>query len=168
MVTTLSPKKDSESANEYDKSDRNLKVMKLLKETKILSITKLANMLVDLFGLDETFNKVGKREGQEVELYFPALKGYLTFPLVSKRENFECRAERVKNPVATIIINVKEDNVLKTLSKIIRSKANIFGLAKLVPKLIMGKIKIKGSLKAALTLVNCLMIGKNDIYKTKF
>jgi len=163
--------KDSESLKEFNnKTDRNQKALKLLKETKILNITKLANMLVDLFGLEEGFKKVGKgkHEGQEVELYIPAIDGYITFNLVSKKENFECHADRAKNPVATVVVKVKEDKILKTLSKIIRSKANLFGLAKLAPKILFGKIKIKGSIGAALTLVKCLMIGKNDIYKTKF
>jgi hypothetical protein len=84
---------------------------------------------------------------------------------VSKKRNFECRAERAKDPVATVIMNVKEEKVLKVFSNIIKSKANLFGLAKLLPKILTRKIKIKGSLMATLSLVKCLMIGKNKIYK---
>ncbi|TXT63519.1 MAG: hypothetical protein BAJALOKI1v1_710014 [Promethearchaeota archaeon] len=168
MEATIPQIKDIADKNdEYSSEERNLKAIELLKETKILNITKLANMLIDLFGLDEGFKKVGKRAGQEIELYISALQGSITFPLVSRRENFECRAEKANDPTATIVIDVKEENVLKLLSNIIRSKANIGGLAKLVPKLLSGKVKIKGSLFAALTLVKCLMIGKNEIYKKK-
>ncbi|TXT64861.1 MAG: hypothetical protein BAJALOKI1v1_510001 [Promethearchaeota archaeon] len=152
------------SANMHSTDDREQKALKLLKETRILNIVRLANMLIDLFGLEEAFTKVGKRAGQEVEIYIPSLDGYLTFPLVAKKKNFECRAEKAKNPVATVVFNVKKEDVLKVMSNIIKSKANISGLAKLIPKFMTRKIKINGSLFAALTLVKILMIGKNDIY----
>jgi len=155
----------SHQKNEMDDNNIEIKTIKLLKESKLLNLAKLANMLVDLFGLEDGFEKVGEREGQEVELYIPAFEGYLKFTLVKKKENFECQAERAKDPIATVVINVREEKVLKVISQIIRSKANIIGLAKLVPKLILGKIKIKGSLMAALSLVKCIMIGKNEIYK---
>ena len=147
---------------------REQKAIKLLKETRILNIVRLANMLIDLFGLEDAFKKVGKRAGQEVEIYIPSLDGYLTFPLVDRKKNFECRAEKARNPIAAVVFNVKRDNVLKVISGIIRSKANFFGFMKLMTKFITRKIKIKGSLFAALSLVRVLMIGKNDIYKTTF
>lgn len=158
--------KDNQHSSDNDKNRfQDSKAIELLNETKLLNLAKLANMLVDLFGLEENFKNIGKREGQEVEIFIPAFNGYLNFPLVSKKDNFECRAEKAKSPISTVVINVKEENVLKVFSQIIRSKANIFGLIKLVPKIISGKIKIKGSLMAALTLVKCIMIGKNKIYK---
>ncbi|MBD3229113.1 MAG: hypothetical protein GF329_13070 [Candidatus Lokiarchaeota archaeon] len=155
----------SHQNNGIDDNNIEIRSNQLLKESKLLNLAKLANMLVDLFGLEDGFEKIGQRDGQEVELYIPAYEGYLKFTLVKKKENFECQAERAKDPIATVVINVKEDKVLKVISEIIRSKANIIGLAKLVPKLILGKIRIKGSLMAALSLVKCIMIGKNEIYK---
>jgi hypothetical protein len=146
-------------------NDRNSKALRLLQQSRILNFARLANMLVDLFGLEEGFEKVGKREGQEVELQIPSLNGFLSFTLVSQKADFECRAERAQNPKATIILNVEKDNVIKVLSNIIRSKPNIFGLMRLVPKFLTGKIKVKGSLFATLALVRCIMIGKNEIYK---
>jgi hypothetical protein len=157
--------KNYTSPKAIDKKSRDKRATNLLKETRILNIARLANMLVDLFGLEEGFKKVGNRAGEEVQLYITSLDGHLTFPLVNKKKNFECRAEKANNPVATVIINVKREYVLKLVSNIIKSKANVFGLFKLIPKFIMGKIKIKGSLMAALTLVQCLMIGKNKIYE---
>jgi len=169
MDPLLTHEKNSKKSNpsNNDNIDKNIdkKAKKLLRETKILNLAKLANMLVSLFGLEEEFKKITKREGQEVELYIPAFEGYLNFPLVKKKDNFECRAECANDPVATVIINVEEDKVLKVFSEIIRSKANLSGLIKLVPKFLLRKIKIKGSLMAALSLVKCLMIGKNKIYK---
>lgn len=124
-------------------------------------------MLVDLFGLDEAFQNIGKREGQEIELYVPELEGYITFVLTSDRNKFNCKVERANDPVSMIIINVKEKDIVKVISSIIRSKNNIIGLIKLLKFIIPGKAKIKGSYVAAIKLIRCLMIGKNEVYKNK-
>ncbi len=124
-------------------------------------------MLIDLFGLDEAFQNIGKREGQEVELYVRALEGYVTFVLTSDRNKFNCKGERANDPVSRIIINVKEKDIIKVISSIIRSKNNIIGLIKLLKYIIPGKAKIKGSYVAAIKLIRCLMIGKNEVYKNK-
>jgi hypothetical protein len=102
-----------------------------------------------------------------VELYLKPLDGYITFILTSDRQKFECHAEKAHNPIARIIIKVKEENTLKVISSIIRSKSNIFGIVKLLKYLIPGKAKIKGSYRAALKLVRCLMIGNNQVYNQK-
>lgn len=145
--------------------DRTIRAENLVRETKVLNIARLAKMLVDLFGLDEPFTKVGKREGQEIEMYLKGLDGHITFILTNERKNFECVAEKARNPVARISIHVKEDKILMVLSKIIRSKSNIFGLIKLLKYVIPGKARIKGSYVTAIKLVRCLMIGKHDVYK---
>jgi len=146
-------------------SERDLRAVNLVRETKILNIARLAQMLVDLFGLDEPFKKIGKREGQEIEMYLPAIKGYITFILVSDRQKFDCRATRARDPVSKIIINVKEEDILRVLSEIIRSKSNFLSILKLLKYILSRKAIIKGSYMAALKLVGCLMIGKNDVYK---
>jgi hypothetical protein len=146
---------------------RNIRADNLVRETKVLNIARLAKMLVDLFGLDEPFEKVGKREGQEIELYLKELDGYITFTLTSDRNKFDTQGEKAKNPVARIIITVKEEKIVKVISDIIKSKSNIFGLIKLLKYLIPRKAKIKGSYIAAIKLVRCLMIGKNDVYRKK-
>jgi hypothetical protein len=146
--------------------DRDLKAETLIRETKVLNIARLATMLVDLFGLDESFEKIGKDlENQEVELYLRDLDGYITFTLTSDRQKFECRAEQANNPIAKIIITVKEEKIIKVISAIIRSKSNVLGIIKLLKYIIPRKAIIKGSYKAAIKLVRCLMIGKNKIYK---
>lgn len=149
------------------KTSRDIKAENLVRETKVLNIARLAKMLVDLFGLDEPFKKIGKMKDEEIEMYIVELDGYITFMLTSDRKNFNCRVEKANNPVARIIINVEEENVLSVLSSIIRSKSNIFGLMKLLKYLIPRKIKIKGSYVAAIKLVRCLMIGKNEVYKNR-
>ncbi|NVM35257.1 MAG: hypothetical protein HWN81_06655 [Candidatus Lokiarchaeota archaeon] len=148
-----------------EKTDINVRAKNLIKDTKILNITRLAKMLVDLYGQDEPFKKVGKYEGKEIELYLKELDGYITFILTTDRNNFNCHAEKAIDPVARIFINVKEEKILTVISSIIRSKSNIFGLAKLLKYIIPGKAKIKGSYSAAIRLVRCLMIGKHEMYK---
>lgn len=150
-----------------EKTDTNVRAENLITETKILNIARLAKMLVDLYGQDEPFKKVGNFEGKEIELYLRELEGYITFILTSDRENFSCHAERAKDPAARIIINVEEQKILTVISSIIRSKSNIFGLAKLLKYIIPGKAKIKGSYRAAIKLVRCLMIGKHEMYRMK-
>ena len=122
-------------------------------------------MLVDLYGLDSPFSKVGKLEGQEIEMHLKNLEGYITFILTSDKNNFDCRVQKAKDPIAKIIINTKKENILKVLSSIIKSKANLFGILKLSKFIIPRKIVIKGSYIAVLKLTKCLMIGKNEIYK---
>ena len=147
---------------------RNLRAASLVKETKLLNITRLAKMLVDLYGLDKQFKRLKKREGQEVELYLPALDGYITLLLTSDKNKFDCRVEKAKNPVSTIEVKVKEKDILKVLSNIIRSKDNIFGLLKVAKLYLFRKVKIKGSMIAAILLVRSLMIGKDRVYKYKY
>ncbi|MFX1316784.1 MAG: hypothetical protein ACFE9T_13050 [Promethearchaeota archaeon] len=158
---------DITQTNETKTTDLAKKAENLVRETKVLNISRLAKMLVDLFGSDEPFKKIGKREGQEVEMYLKELDGYITFILSSDRNNFDCQAEKAKNPVSRIIINVKEEKILQLISGIIRSKNNIFGLLKLLKYIIPGKAKIKGSLISTLKLVRCLMIGKHEVYKKR-
>lgn len=132
----------------------------------LLQITRSAEMLIDLFGFEKAFKRIkAKREGKQVEMCFPSLDGSITLPLVSKIENFKPIYGKTNNPVTRIIFNVKADNVLKTISEILALKDNLFGLMKIVPKLITGKLKIKGSLISAILMVRCLMMGKHEMYK---
>jgi hypothetical protein len=148
-----------------ENSDMIIRAENLIKNTKILNIARLAKMLVDLYGQEDPFKKIGKHEGKEIQLYIKELDGYITFILTSKRENFNCHVEKAKNPIATIIINVRKEKILTVISDIIRSKHNIFGVMKLLKYIIPGKAKIKGSYIAALKLARCLMIGKHYMYK---
>ncbi len=161
LVAMIAEMKNSKYSNRENRAEN------LVRETKVLNIARLAKMLIDLFGLDESFRKIDKRDGQEVEMYLRELDGYITFTLTSERKNFDCRVEQAKNPVSRVIINVKEKDILKVLSSIIRSKNNIFGLLKLSKYIIPRKIIIKGSFGAAMTLVRTLMIGKHEVYKNK-
>ena len=150
-----------------DMQTRDLEISALLKETKLLNLAKLALMLIDLYGVDKQFKKVGSKEGREVELNFPALDGSMIFTLTTERQKFNCRVGEINNPDAKIILNIKKEKVLKIFGKIIRSKPNIFGLLKLGKLYFFRKAKVEGPKMTALTLIRCLMIGKNKIYKNK-
>ena len=150
-----------------EKTSIDIKADELIRETKVLNIARLAKMLVDLFGLDDAFKKVGKYEGHEVELHLVELEGYITFILTSQRDNFDCVAEKAKNPIARFVITVKEEKILDLVSRIIRSKNNYISLIKFSRFIISGKAKIKGSYVAAIKLVRCLMIGKHDVFSYK-
>ena len=156
---------DITQIEESNKVNRDIRADNLVRETKLLNIARLAKMLVDLYGQDEPFKKIGSLESKEIELYIKQLDGYITFILTSDRNNFNCHVERAKDPVARIIINVKEEKILQVISNIIRSKHNIFGIIKLLKYIIPGKAKIRGSYVAAIKLVRCLMIGKHEMYK---
>ena len=145
----------------------NIKADELTRETKVLNIARLAKMLVDLFGLDEPFKKVGKYAGEEIELHLVELEGYITFILTSEKENFDCVAEKAKSPTARLVITVKEEKILDLISRIIRSKNNYISLIKFSRFIISGKVKIKGSYVAAIKLVRCLMIGKHEVFDSK-
>ncbi len=147
--------------------NRNLEISDLLRETKLLNLAKLAIMLVDLYGRDGYFEKVGEKEGCEVELHFPSLGGSIIFTLTNDRQKFHCRIGKTNNPDAKIILKIKKEKVLKVFGRIVRSKFNVFALLKLGKLYIFGKAKVEGSKMIALTLIRCLMIGKNKIYKEK-
>jgi len=150
-------------ANSYESFSERAK--NLLRETKLLQINKSANILIELFGQEAAFSKIkSKRVGQQIEMGFPALEGSLTFTLVNKREDFNCTYGKPDNPIATIVINVEDDEILNLISSIIRLKSNIIGLLRIAPKLITGKLKVKGSLFSAIKLCQLMMIGHHEVY----
>ncbi len=150
---------------ETDQLELNTRAKQLIEETKLLNLARMANILIDLFGQEEAFKRVGEREGQEIEMAFPSLGGSFRFTLTSDRQKFNCRVGKPKSPKAIIIINVKKDNVIKTIGGIIKLPDSVVGLLRIVPKYLTRKIKIKGSLITAIKLCRCMMIGKNKAYK---
>ena len=137
----------------------------LLKETKLLQITKSANILISLFGFEKAFDRISEKcMGTQIEMHFPALEGSLTFTMVSSREEFECEFGAPEDPAARIIMNVNDEDILKLISEILILKDNLFGLMRLVPMMLTGKIKIKGSYIAAILLCRTMMIGKHEMY----
>ena len=152
---------------ENKQSDLENKANNLVKETKLLNLARMANILIFLFGQDKAYSRVGEKKDQEIQMEFPSLGGSLKFTLVSNRENFNCQVGTIENPIARIIINVKKENAIKIVSKIIRLPDSLMGLIKILPMYLSRKIIIKGSLMSAITLCKCMMIGKNKIYRRK-
>jgi len=149
------------------------KAVGLLNEMKILQVTRSANILIDIFGLDENFKKLKqKRIGKRIELHFPELNGSMTITNVSRKEDFNATAIVSEDPDARIIFNVDFKDGISIISKIIRTKRSFSGLIKaaflIVPKLLTKKIKIEGPLILTIASLRCLMIGKNTIYKEKY
>jgi len=140
----------------------------MLNEVKLLNFARLAKILIEDYGFEKPFQKVGKREGQEIEFYFPSIEGYITFILVKNKFDFEPRVERAKNPASTATINVKRGEIVPLLSEIVRMKSNIFALLKIFIKYIIPKkIKINGNLFSFISLFRCLAIGKHEMYNNK-
>ncbi len=140
----------------------------MLNEAKLLNFARLAKILIEVYGFEKPFQKVGKREGQEIEFYFSSIEGYITFILVKNKFDFEPRVERAKNPVTTAIINVKRDEIVPLMSEIVSMKNNIFALLKIFIKYIIPKkIKINGNLLSFISLFRCLAIGKREMYNYK-
>lgn len=153
-------------SEDHESRDLNIRANELLRETMLLQITRSAMILIDLFGFEKAFKRIKpKREDKQVEMYFPSLDGSITFALVSKIENFKPTYGKADNPVTKIVVNVKAEKVLKTISAILTLKDNLFGLMKIFPKLITRKLKIKGSLISAIIFVRCIMVGKHEMYK---
>ena len=125
---------------------------------------KLYLLLVNIFGLDKTIKKVGKREGQEVQVYFKAYDRYMTLTLSSI--DLRMKNGPSENAVATLKFKMDADEVIPIVCKVIQMKANIFGLAKLVFKyMLTNKVSFSGSIGATLRASLLLMVGKNPVYK---
>ena len=155
--------------NERKELDGDRRAFELIRQTRLANIAKLANMLIDLFGIPEAFEKYvkPKREGQIVELEFPALDGSVYIPLTRDKNKFKATYGKPPDSKASLIFAGEGEKMGIVLGKLIRGKSNIFGLLSLVPKLITRKIKIKGSFFTAIALARVMMIGKHPVYKDK-
>jgi len=148
--------------------DKELGLEGMLNETKLLNFARLLKILIDLFGVDEPFHKIGDREGKEIEFFFPALNGYITLVFVKNRMNFEPRVGKSKNPVSRITINVKKDDIIRIVSGMVVGKNNFLGVLKLIFKYyVPRKVKISGSYLSVIKMFKCMAIGKNKMYKAE-
>ncbi len=141
------------------------------KQSRISNFGKLYLYLVETFGYPrKTQKKVGKREGQDVQLNLLAFKnklnetGAITVTLSKTKLNITLGGS--DSAKATINFRMKEDKIIPIVCDIIRTKANIWGLAKVSFKYIIpGKIRFKGSIFAAIRAVLLMMLGKHPMYK---
>lgn len=138
---------------------------KLRNQTIAATIGRLFQMSVDIFGIDiKSLDKVGKREGQEVELYFEALDTSITLTLSKSRLIPHMGAS--DNSVATVILTSEKDKLIPDIIKMMRIKNNFSGLMKVIfGHVLKHKIKIKGSLGAAIKVIKLLSIGTHPSFK---
>ncbi|TFG25437.1 MAG: hypothetical protein EU529_00980 [Promethearchaeota archaeon] len=141
------------------------RAQKLRNQTIAATIGRLFQMSVDIFGLDiKSLDKVGKREGQEVELYFEALDTYITLTLSKSR--LIPHMGPSDNSVATVILTSEKENLIPDIIKMMRMKNNLSGLMKVIfGHVLKHKIKIKGSLGAAIKIIKLLSIGTHPSFK---
>jgi len=141
------------------------------KQSLISNFGKLYLYLVETFGYPrKTQKNIGKREGQEVQLNFMALKnkfnpsGAILVMLSKTKLNLQLGSS--ENAKALIKFQMDEDEILPTICEIIKMKANCWGLLKIILKFIIpGKIRFKGSLFAAMRATLLMMVGKHPMYK---
>ena len=149
---------DTSSASRVELSN-NMRI-----DARTRNFGKLYILLVNIFGQDKSIKKVGKREGQEVQVYFKEYDKYLTLTLSSI--DLGMRPGPSDNAVATLIFKMKAEKVIPIACDLIKTKANIFGLAKIVFKyMFTNKLFFSGSIGAAIRAAFLLMVGKHPMYK---
>lgn len=147
----------------YEESDDSIIDFKY--KAKVSHLARLLQILTDTYGIPKNMNALKGMEGSEVSAFFPKLgKRYATikisncclYPIFSKAEK----------PVATIIFNLESDEIVPVINDVIKTPANLLGITKLVFKYVVtGKIKLRGSLFKALTIIKTIMLGKHPMYQ---
>lgn len=146
---------------------RTERALQLRNQTIAGNIIRLFQMLVDIYGGDiNSLDKVKKREGQEVEIHFNALDTILTVSLSKTRLGANMGPS--DKAVASVILTMKKEKIIPTINNLIRTKNNTMGLIKVLLKYVLpGKIKLKGSLGAAIKIIKLLSIGSHPMYKSE-
>jgi len=156
-------------ASDLDQINKDELVSKLKKEAIIANFGRLLTVLINLLANEKSLEKLGKREGQEIQINFPAYdieNNCITFVLSKTPSDPYIKPS--ENPKAVITFNVKEDNLIPMLVDIITTKYGILGLLKLVFKyMLTRRIKFKPlkSLGAIIALMRCFLIGNHDVFK---
>ncbi len=133
-------------------------------DAKVSSFARLFQLLTNIFGQDKDMRALAKIEGAEVLGHFPKLKDrYVTLKVANRHVlPFMGKSEHA---IATISFNVPYEGIVPLIVDVIRTKANLLGLVKLVFKyLLPGKVKLKGSLGVAIKIIKCLMVGRHPMY----
>ena len=145
-------------------------VDRLKKEAILQNIGRLLYIFMTLFSKKEVLKKLGKREGQEVQMNFPALSPPLEnpcFTFILSENPSDPYMGPSKNPVLTITYNVEIEELFSTLNTMV-SKKTLFGLIiSMLKDLRNKKMKTKGSLRASLLFSKLFLIGDNEMYQQK-
>jgi hypothetical protein len=133
-------------------------------DTRMRGLAKLFLILYEIYSQEKTKDKLGKREGQQVQVFFLAFDKHISFTL--SKINLSVNVGPAEGAVATILFKMDKEEINSIISDIIKTKANIRGLLKILFKYIIpNKIRFKGSLGAAIRLTYLIMIGKHPMYK---
>ena len=147
--------------------EREELVDRLKKEAILQNIGRLLYIFMMIYSKKEVLKKLGKREGQKVQMNFPALSPPLENPcltFVLSEHPSDPYMGPAKNPVLTITYNVEIEELFTTLNTMV-SKKTLFGLIiSMVKDLFKRKIKTKGSLRASLLFSKLFLIGDNEMY----
>jgi len=149
--------------------DREELANRLIKEATLQNFGRLLQILINTFTEKKYLQKLEKREGQEVQINFPALNikiNCLTFVLSKTPSDPYVRPSH--NPRVEITFNTREDNIVESLIDIVSSKYTFFGVIRLLFKYFLtGKIKYKPLKRLGTTLatLRCFLIGNSKILK---
>ena len=134
-------------------------------DAKVSSLARLFQLLTNIFGQDKEMQALAKIEGAEVLGYFPKLGDrYVTLKVANCHVlPFMGKSEHA---VSTITFNVPHEEIVPLLVDVIRTKANLWGILKLVFKYMLPKkVKLRGSLQVAIKIIKALMVGGHPMYR---
>lgn len=150
--------------------EREELVERLKKEAILQNIGRLLYIFMTIFTKKEVLKKLGKREGQEVQMNFPALSPPLENPCLTfilSENPSDPYMGPAKNPVLTITYNIEIEEIFTTLNKMV-TKRTLFGLIiSMIKDIFKTKIKTKGSLRASIAFLKMFLIGGHEMYKWK-
>nr|MDO8108917.1 hypothetical protein [Candidatus Sigynarchaeota archaeon] len=136
----------------------------LRNEAKASNLGRLFQLLTDIFGQRRQMLSLTKIDGAEVLAVFPSLGGRSVTWKVSNCHILPYM-NKSDHAAAQIIFNVPRDAIVPLIIDVIRTKANMQGLFKLLFKYVLpGKVKLKGSFFTAVKIIMALMVGAHPMY----
>ncbi|MEX2685000.1 MAG: hypothetical protein Q6373_025720 [Candidatus Sigynarchaeota archaeon] len=133
-------------------------------EARVSSLGRLFQLLTDIFGQKQQMQALAKIDGAEVLAVFPSLGDRAVTWKVSNCHILPFM-NKSDHAAAQIVFNVPRDAIVPLIVDVIRTKANVSGLCKLVFKYVLtGKVKLKGSMATALKIIMALMVGAHPMY----
>ncbi len=140
------------------------KVQSILFEAKVNHVARLFRIVTNTYGLPKQMKALDKIEGQEIVAVFPKLRK-MSSALRIHNQSFHPLSKPSKTPNAQVIFNLEENEIVPVINDVLRTKANLLGLAKLVVKYVLtGRIKLQGNIKTALIVIKSIMIKEHPMY----
>lgn len=146
--------------------DREELVNRLKTEAKLQNLGRLMIILINLLSKKKILKKLAKREGQEVQMNFPAYKienNCLTFTLSEYMSDPVLKPS--ENPILTITYNMEENELFSILNTMVTKKSTLGLLGFLLKNLRKGKIKSEGSLRVSILFSKLFLIGDHEIFQ---